>query len=369
MNVTLRHGEIRALQQAQQLLLSPLAAGSVEDWCLGVNRSLQPLLGADMVSFVISGRDEGLYSDQYARDILASYTPYDRRYQQEDERWRRQVEAGVWTRAGIWPDLRVLYRSDYWEFVRSVRAYDALGMSTRREGVARPVTLFFHHERPDGPKFGRRGEELLRMVHPAFQAGVTQLDRLERRRGDLLRMLDELPDGAMLVDADGRVLHRNRALDALVAADPEGWRLEEALERLAPAVAGAGAAGGLPGGGTVLRTGRGSYGVVASRLGEDLLPSPTLLLSVTRREESLPGADRLVEWFGLTPREAEVALLLARRKTNREIARHLVISPHTARHHTERVLRKLGIRCRTAVGAVLLEPPDPRGSGRDGLRP
>ncbi|NBB73424.1 MAG: hypothetical protein GVY35_07070, partial [Bacteroidetes bacterium] len=53
--------------------------------------------------------------------------------------------------------------------------------------------------------------------------------------------------------------------------------------------------------------------------------------------------------IGLTPRQAEVAQLLARRKTNREIADALCISPHTARHHTEAVLRKLEVDSRRAV--------------------
>jgi len=48
----------------------------------------------------------------------------------------------------------------------------------------------------------------------------------------------------------------------------------------------------------------------------------------------------------LTPREVEVLDLLAVRRTNAEIAERLSISPHTARHHVERVLRKLGVRSR-----------------------
>lgn len=58
--------------------------------------------------------------------------------------------------------------------------------------------------------------------------------------------------------------------------------------------------------------------------------------------------------MGLTPREAHIAELLARRATNREIAGELGISSHTARHHTERVLEKLGVRSRAAVRARLL---------------
>jgi DNA-binding CsgD family transcriptional regulator len=48
-----------------------------------------------------------------------------------------------------------------------------------------------------------------------------------------------------------------------------------------------------------------------------------------------------------------VALLLAERRSNTEIAGALGISPHTAKRHTERVLGKLGVSTRRAVGTVV----------------
>jgi DNA-binding CsgD family transcriptional regulator len=53
----------------------------------------------------------------------------------------------------------------------------------------------------------------------------------------------------------------------------------------------------------------------------------------------------------LTARERDVAALLARRATNREIAAALGISPHTARHHTQHVLRKLDLSSRRGSAA------------------
>lgn len=54
----------------------------------------------------------------------------------------------------------------------------------------------------------------------------------------------------------------------------------------------------------------------------------------------------------LTAREQAVAALLTVRRTNREIAEALGMSEHTARHHTEGVLRKLGLRSRRAVPPI-----------------
>ena len=57
--------------------------------------------------------------------------------------------------------------------------------------------------------------------------------------------------------------------------------------------------------------------------------------------------------YGLTPREIQVAILLAEGRSNMAIAAALRISPHTARHHTQRVLAKLGVHSRAAAGALL----------------
>jgi DNA-binding CsgD family transcriptional regulator len=60
-------------------------------------------------------------------------------------------------------------------------------------------------------------------------------------------------------------------------------------------------------------------------------------------------ADLTLAHFGLTRREAQIARLLARRATNREIAEQLDLSPHTVRHHVESIFAKLGVHSRRAV--------------------
>ena len=64
-------------------------------------------------------------------------------------------------------------------------------------------------------------------------------------------------------------------------------------------------------------------------------------------------ASRLRGRYGLTIREIEVTRLLLRGESNREIADRLNISEHTARHHTENVLGKLGVRSRAAISRAV----------------
>jgi DNA-binding NarL/FixJ family response regulator len=57
----------------------------------------------------------------------------------------------------------------------------------------------------------------------------------------------------------------------------------------------------------------------------------------------------------LTPREREVAALIAVGLTNVDLARRLYISPRTAAVHVSSILRKLGVTSRTEVAGALTE--------------
>lgn len=64
-------------------------------------------------------------------------------------------------------------------------------------------------------------------------------------------------------------------------------------------------------------------------------------------------SEALKRRFRLTRSEARVALLLASRCSNQEIAELLGVTAHTARRHTEKVLLKLGIHSRMCVRSVI----------------
>ncbi len=52
---------------------------------------------------------------------------------------------------------------------------------------------------------------------------------------------------------------------------------------------------------------------------------------------------------GLTGREAEILVLVARGHTNRQIAARLVLAPKTVSNHVEHIYAKLGITSRAAA--------------------
>jgi predicted ATPase/DNA-binding SARP family transcriptional activator/DNA-binding CsgD family transcriptional regulator len=57
----------------------------------------------------------------------------------------------------------------------------------------------------------------------------------------------------------------------------------------------------------------------------------------------------------LTPREEEVAVLMAKEFTNRQIASHLMLSEHTVTTHIRNILKKLGLHSRREIPAYFRE--------------
>ena len=109
---------------------------------------------------------------------------------------------------------------------------------------------------------------------------------------------------------------------------------------------------------TLRRDGRHIIGQIRTSL-EEMRQLRARLLEQRAAAARVPGLNgpprsvTLQSTYGLTPREIQVAMLLAQGRSNVAIAAALRISPHTARHHTQRVLAKLGVHSRAAAGALL----------------
>jgi DNA-binding CsgD family transcriptional regulator len=71
------------------------------------------------------------------------------------------------------------------------------------------------------------------------------------------------------------------------------------------------------------------------------------------------GGGRRSYGSDLSPREREVAVLAATGRTNREIGRHLFLSPSTVEKHVRAVVRKLGAQSRSGIAPLLAATTDP----------
>jgi len=95
---------------------------------------------------------------------------------------------------------------------------------------------------------------------------------------------------------------------------------------------------------------------IAGALLSLLLPALKVGVSMRLAHDQATATPLTLARFGLTRREAQIARLLARRATNREIADALDVSPHTVRHHVERIFAKLGVNSRRSIAEQLVGP-------------
>lgn len=196
---------------------------------------------------------------------------------------------------------------------------------------------------------------LLRVLLPAFQSGARAALYADPQHSHIGRLFELVADAALRSGASGE-----RACEPAHASSPSLWpepaRLNEELRGLEAALPpDHGGDAGRDVEEVTLWVGRteepgqcqclrGNFLLAGSLAGH-----PVFLLSLKERPLA-PGSNRTVgDRFGLTAREREVAVLLAERRSNSEIAFALGISPHTASHHTEQVLAKLGLNSRADV--------------------
>ena len=102
-----------------------------------------------------------------------------------------------------------------------------------------------------------------------------------------------------------------------------------------------------------VRTELARYAVRASHAGTPDGTGRLILVAIERKTPLPLGDEALRAAYGLTPAEIRVARRLGRGCSNGQIADDLVISPHTARRHTERVFLKMRVGSRAEVGAKL----------------
>jgi DNA-binding NarL/FixJ family response regulator len=81
---------------------------------------------------------------------------------------------------------------------------------------------------------------------------------------------------------------------------------------------------------------------------------PAVVVVIERAPAEAPPAEDIRKALGLTRKQAIVARLLAAGLTNTQIADRLSISRHTARHHTESIMARLGRRTRAGVAETVL---------------
>lgn len=372
MALTLTDHQLQHVRELQELLVAPLRFPTPEAWVEAVHDAATDVFGVERAFMVLPlAPDEVLvHYRNFGSETVERWDPYlvgtrseSNRYSDPllDRAMRRLAMAGVevWNReiaervSGFPMEAMPRY---YPEVIRPARLERMLVMgASLTEG--RALFAVF----PDGDRstaFGEDEVEVFRLLSPAFRAGSRARALASHRWRRLRDSLDLLEEG-VAVYRSGAERYRNRALRRLLGADEEREKLIAAIARCADDLVrwleGSTPLESPPDISAEVTTAENRYRLAASHLEGGSVGEPTRALVVVRPAvPALPDDGELRHRYRLTPRQAEVALLLAEGRSNREIAEELAISQHTARHHAQRVLEKVGADSRKALAIHLL---------------
>ncbi|MEP0545983.1 MAG: helix-turn-helix transcriptional regulator [Rhodothermales bacterium] len=348
MSLTLTSQDQKRIARASRVIAAPFDFDTPDAWMEAAATSLREVVGASTASVSIPS-DSGLrlmypdFSDEVA-DQYRSFYPLLERV----GTFRRSARSGVLTRREIFGQhYEAMQQSAYvQEFMHGIKCYDSITIgvrwSPRGTTPGDVLQVLLNTDDPQRP-FDAAQAATARLLHPALEAGVSSYQRLRAAHAQLGALIDASGAACAVFSLGGQFLHGTPALNRTLAREPHRDRLMAQARHLARAFTrnrdSLAVAPSEPG---TFVGARGPYRLVPTRV-KHLGPRPSILLTVTppRARSPLPTEGDVQEQFGLTPRQAEVALLLAARHSNKEIAAALGISIHTARHHVEHVLSRL----------------------------
>jgi len=376
MSLFLSAVERRKFTAVQQSMLSPLVHGDFRSWQIDVNRGLRDLVGADhTITFRWDEDVFDLFSDDTEMEWMLPLKDHFRGY---DGAGNATFESEAGSNPFI-PFIEQLHRARRLSGSSAVcdLEYAEANEMKRTEyfhathvpagvcfmlglGTALPVgevTTCVGFERPDASGYQEGSLHMLELLVPSYAAGV----RVWRQAGGYRKTLESSGIALMVVGRDEKVLFESRALGRLLADELESGAVLKAIRSQAARMiperrVRSAATKALTTNVSTCSTQRRGYEIMGSLLRESVFEEEAVLMIVQPRTSALPTPPEMQERFGLTPREAEVAELIARGLDNRTIAERLFISPHTVRRHTERILAKLDIDSRAAVAISLIQP-------------
>lgn len=373
MSLHLSSERIARVSALQRTFLSPLEHNDMGSWSRHVLHEVEELFGADRSAiwlpwdgglFRSSENIEPEYLDAFGsrvRGMEPGAIRYSEPMVDAGHQRRRQRHLSVWS-------IDMLGRLTGQEAEES-ETYQAAVVPA---GIAHSVVLNpslevgeallgVGHSNPDDDPYGEEGcLELAHLLLPSFEAGLAVVLREKIRRETLARVVDELAEALSVFDASGRELHRSARLRETLAHDPQSALIVNRMALLAKRalrLSRARSHDTSPVGSEEIGTATARYVLRASLLGFSASGAQeAVLVAVERLTTRLPERRSLCQRYGLTTRQAEVALLLARGYTNREVARCLRISHHTVRHHAEWVFDKMDVHSRAELAHKMLKP-------------
>ncbi|MBL8960035.1 MAG: helix-turn-helix transcriptional regulator [Gemmatimonadetes bacterium] len=351
--------ELRLMRCANDALVSALEHERLDDWRRACARTLKAVAGAEhaMVMTAPEADERWALSEDLSASEMERYWAL--HLQGVDgglERVRARGVSVVLLRDivdGDWDG----YREDRMvqEFHWPNQQRDCIGLTAFGIPTEGGISwMEFHSTRYPTPRL-ERGKILIRRLAPAFKTGL-----LARATGiggtyDSARALDRLDVPVLLVSASGRIAFRTRGVAQLLMNPRHEAQVLGAVAHLVRTqevhLRGTPRRTHLPLAPTALRVQvqERAFTLRATPVGPE--GSATRLTMVLLEEHPAPPPSdaEVREAFKLSMRELHVARLMSRGMADKEIARELGVSWHTARRHAEHVLRKTGVTRRSLL--------------------
>jgi DNA-binding CsgD family transcriptional regulator len=362
-SLTLSSNDLVRVETALTTLLSPLRYERLDQWRSAVRAAIEPLVGADKSTSVLHMEGEPLIQCDAAdapayRDYMEYYIRLDTGFHVK----RRELGLEV-SHGGMLYDSATIFRSElYNDWVVRHGMLQPMAMAVDLPASPFPAVLSFHRGKESGLNAYEREMGILRLLLPAFKAGIFTCCQLAQHRAELAALVDRLPGAISVYDARGRLVHESSALAPLLSHEPQASRVRAEVESTGVLVAALGSRMRskvrVP---TIaepaqreLQTAGAHYVIRGSYVGQDLLPVPGVVIVWVETIGSSPlGGDEAGSHYGLTRRESQVAALMREGRSNAQVARMLGFTIHTARRHSERVLSKLEVHSRAEAAAKL----------------
>jgi DNA-binding CsgD family transcriptional regulator len=240
-----------------------------------------------------------------------------------------------------------------------------------REGARQSILGFVRPKR--APEFGPAEEHRWGLLQPHARRAIWLRERLALAGAQEVA-LDRLAHGLLLLDGGSRVLFANRAAraaldegDGLSHRDARlvvGGKAAAAAKRLIGEAASPNPARPASAGGVLAvprPSGKRPWQLIASPLPPDLaseLPAggrARVLVVVSDPERRpTPPIEHLRLYFGLSPQEARLVLLLCEGLELKQAAARLGVGYATARSHLKAALAKVGLRRQSQLVARVL---------------
>ncbi|HSB10659.1 MAG TPA: helix-turn-helix transcriptional regulator [Blastocatellia bacterium] len=182
-------------------------------------------------------------------------------------------------------------------------------------------------------------------------------DRLD----SLAAALDEISEGAVFMNSEGQLIWHNRAFDKLLVDNREGHLLVAAvIESGADFYQSSYESRGVASERTSVRdttVGRIEHEIHCTLMPQGMLGEESYVLCLVKRSASRWSSyeEHLRQTWGLTEREAQVAVECLKGNKNLEIAQSLRISVETVNKHLDKVYQKANVRGRSELASRLLD--------------